>query len=105
MSVLVYVGVWDLLCNWVGNLDMVGGLEWGGKEGFGRCEMEEWGGDGGDGDGDGDGEEKEKEKSNEGEEREDEKKKAGFKKSYGGLTFLGIEGAGHMVHRSHYLLL
>lgn len=100
MRVLVYVGVWDLLCNWVGNLDMVGGLEWGGKEVFGWCEMEEWGGDG-----DGDGEEKEKEKSNEGEERENEKKRAGFKKSYGGLTFLGIEGAGHMVHRSHYLLL
>ncbi|KAG7446141.1 serine carboxypeptidase [Guyanagaster necrorhizus] len=70
VRVLVYVGSYDFICNWVGNNAWTLVLDWSGKETFVNEELREWfiGG-----------------------------KKAGLTRSSKGLTFATIEGAGHMV--------
>ncbi|KAK0205914.1 serine carboxypeptidase [Desarmillaria ectypa] len=70
VRVLVYVGSYDYICNWVGNNAWTLALDWSGKETFVNEELREWfvGG-----------------------------KKAGLTRSSKGLTFATIDGAGHMV--------
>ncbi|KAF6758881.1 serine carboxypeptidase, partial [Ephemerocybe angulata] len=67
---LIYVGKNDWICNHVGNEKWTQNLEWSGQDGFRSLSKREWvvGG-----------------------------KVAGETKSFGGLTFATIEGAGHMV--------
>ncbi|TFK48037.1 serine carboxypeptidase [Heliocybe sulcata] len=69
VRVLVYVGSYDYVCNWIGNKAWVEGMEWGGGEEFRRREMREW---------------------------ETDRRKAGLAKSAGILTFATIYGGGHM---------
>ncbi|KAK0455790.1 serine carboxypeptidase [Desarmillaria tabescens] len=70
VRVLVYVGNYDFICNWVGNNAWTLALDWSGKESFVNEELREWfvG-----------------------------EKTAGLTRSNQGLTFATIEGAGHMV--------
>lgn len=75
MRVLIYVGTYDWICNWVGNERWVRALEWSGGEEWRREGLVEWGIEGGEG-------------------------RAGRVRSSGGLTFATIEGAGHMVRGS-----
>jgi carboxypeptidase C (cathepsin A) len=68
--VLVYVGEYDVICNWPGNLNMALNLEWTGQTGFRESEFRAWDVDG---------------------------ENAGRVKGYEGLTFVTVKGAGHMV--------
>lgn len=73
VKVLAYVGTYDYICNWVGNLKWAEALEWtGSKEFFGK-ELKEWTVNG---------------------------KRAGMTKSSGAFTFATVDGAGHMVSAS-----
>ncbi|KAG5734170.1 Carboxypeptidase Y [Termitomyces sp. T112] len=70
VRVLIYVGTYDWICNWVGNERWTRALEWSGQHEFAGKELSVWEVDG---------------------------KKAGVKRSAKGLTFATVEGAGHMV--------
>jgi len=70
IRVLIYVGANDWMCNWVGNDRMTLALDWTGKERFSSQPLTPWEVDG---------------------------KVAGLTRSAGPLTFVTIEGAGHMV--------
>ncbi|TFK48038.1 hypothetical protein OE88DRAFT_1665085 [Heliocybe sulcata] len=70
VNVLIYVGSYDWICNWVGNERWTLALEWSGKEEFGKQGLRNW---------------------------EVNGKVAGVTRSAGGLTFATVEGAGHMV--------
>ncbi|KAF9444146.1 alpha/beta-hydrolase [Macrolepiota fuliginosa MF-IS2] len=70
IRVLIYVGTYDWICNWVGNERWTLDLEWSGREKFVREELREWTVEG---------------------------KKAGLVRSHGGFTFVTVDGAGHMV--------
>ncbi|KAJ7596544.1 serine carboxypeptidase [Mycena floridula] len=69
IQVLIYVGNFDLACNWVGNQRWTLALEWSGKEEFNALPLREWTVDG---------------------------KRAGLTRSAKGLTFATIDDAGHM---------
>lgn len=69
---LIYVGDYDWICNWVANEAWVNELEWSGREGWKEAEMGEW-------------------KIAQGEGV------AGKVKSSGGLSFVTVHQAGHMV--------
>lgn len=70
VPVTLYYGKTDTACDYVGGLTMASTIEWAGKEGFNQQPMQplELGG-----------------------------VEAGQVKSFGGLTFLQVENAGHMV--------
>ncbi|KAE9394303.1 serine carboxypeptidase [Gymnopus androsaceus JB14] len=70
VRVLIYVGSYDWICNWVGNDRWSKTLEWSGHEAFASQELREWTVGG---------------------------KKAGITRSAKGFTFATVEGAGHMV--------
>ncbi|KAK7461384.1 hypothetical protein VKT23_008562 [Stygiomarasmius scandens] len=74
IRVLVYVGEYDWLCNWIGQERWVHRMEWSGREAFVNKEMEDWVVD-----------------------ANEERKKSGRMKSANGLTFLIVDKAGHMV--------
>lgn len=42
VRVLIYVGEYDWICNWVGNERFTLALDWAGKEEFGKQELREW---------------------------------------------------------------
>ncbi|KIY65085.1 serine carboxypeptidase [Cylindrobasidium torrendii FP15055 ss-10] len=70
VPVLIYVGMNDYICNWVGNLRFVDAMEWSGQQDFLEAPMDEWAIDG---------------------------ERIGLLKTSGNLTYLTVEGAGHMV--------
>ncbi|KAL8501333.1 hypothetical protein ACS0TY_020758 [Phlomoides rotata] len=70
IKVLIYAGEFDLICNWLGNSRWVEDLKWSGQKGFGSAPEIPFKVDGVD---------------------------AGLQKSYGGLTFLKVYKAGHLV--------
>lgn len=70
VNVLVYVGTYDFVCNWVGNERWTLAMEWSGQDEFVKQELREWTVDG---------------------------KRAGRTRSAKGLTFATIDSAGHMV--------
>ncbi|KAH7098173.1 peptidase S10, serine carboxypeptidase [Auriculariales sp. MPI-PUGE-AT-0066] len=70
IRVLVYVGNYDWICNWVGNLAWTNALEWTQHAAFKKAELEEW---------------------------KVEGERAGLVKSAGPLTYATVEKAGHMV--------
>ncbi|CAK5279758.1 unnamed protein product [Mycena citricolor] len=70
VRVLIYVGTYDWSCNWVGNERWTRGLEWSGREAFAGRALRPWSSGG---------------------------KRAGLVREARGLTFLTVEGAGHMV--------
>ncbi|KAJ2811542.1 hypothetical protein H4S07_002001, partial [Coemansia furcata] len=71
VRVLNYVGDADLICNWLGNKALMVNMEWPGKRGFAAAPDQRWFVAG---------------------------EHAGDARSYGGLTFLRVFGAGHMVN-------
>ncbi|KAF5376948.1 hypothetical protein D9615_007272 [Tricholomella constricta] len=75
VRVLIYVGTYDWICNWVGNERWTRALEWSGREEFASQELRVWevGVD------------------------STSRKRAGRTRSARGLTFATVEGAGHMV--------
>ncbi|KAF8060764.1 serine carboxypeptidase [Lyophyllum atratum] len=70
VRVLVYAGTYDLICNWVGNERWTRALAWSGKREFGGEEMRGW---------------------------EVGGRRVGGVRRWGGLAFVTVEGAGHMV--------
>ncbi|KAF8586718.1 serine carboxypeptidase [Ramaria rubella] len=70
IKVLIYVGSYDWICNWVGNERFTLAMEWSGQAKFAAQELRDWKVDG---------------------------KTAGLTRSSGGLTFATVEGAGHAV--------
>lgn len=70
INVLIYVGSYDMICNWVGNERFTLNLKWTGQEKFASQVLRDWVVDG---------------------------QPAGKTRAHGGLTFATIEGAGHMV--------
>ncbi|KAK0188280.1 serine carboxypeptidase [Armillaria mellea] len=70
IKVLIYVGSYDWICNWVGNERWTLALEWSGQAEFAGQELRDWYVDG---------------------------KPAGKTRSANGLVFATIHGAGHMV--------
>ncbi|KAJ4777805.1 Carboxypeptidase [Rhynchospora pubera] len=70
ISLLIYAGEYDLICNWVGNSRWVHSMEWSGQQGFNSSKELSFTVDG---------------------------KEAGVLKSYGPLNFLKVHDAGHMV--------
>ncbi|KAH8081981.1 alpha/beta-hydrolase [Cristinia sonorae] len=76
VKALIYVGDTDLMCNWIGNERMTLDLEWSGQNAFVAAPLREWkvGGE-----------------------------HAGVTRSFGGLTYVTIAGAGHMV--SHFSIM
>ncbi|EIN05025.1 peptidase S10 serine carboxypeptidase [Punctularia strigosozonata HHB-11173 SS5] len=68
-QVLMYVGEYDVTCNWLGNLNVALNLEWTGQAGFAESKFRSWEVEGG---------------------------KAGRVREFGGLTFATVVGAGHM---------
>ncbi|KZS95434.1 alpha/beta-hydrolase [Sistotremastrum niveocremeum HHB9708] len=75
IRILIYVGTYDWIANWVGNERMVDSLEWHGMDDFKKQTLKTWSIINGQG----------------------TLSPAGRVKSSGLLTFLTIEGAGHMV--------
>lgn len=73
VPVLVYVGDYDFIANWVGINWWTLALEWSGRAGFVGESLRSWGVDG---------------------------KEAGKVRSHGGFTFATVHAAGHLV-RSH----
>ncbi|KAJ7086299.1 Alpha/Beta hydrolase protein [Mycena crocata] len=76
VRVLIYVGTYDWICNWVGNERWTRALEWSGQEEFAAEPLRAWavGGD-----------------------LAKAKGRAGLARSAKGLTFATVDGAGHMV--------
>ncbi|EJU01527.1 alpha/beta-hydrolase [Dacryopinax primogenitus] len=70
MDVLIYVGTYDNVCNWVGNSRWVEALEWTGQLAFNSRDLTEWTVHG---------------------------RRAGLTKHAKGLTFATVDAAGHMV--------
>jgi len=70
VKALIYVGTYDALCNHVENEKWTRELEWSGHKKFARQPLRDW---------------------------YVKKKKAGVVRSAKGLTFLTVDGAGHMV--------
>lgn len=70
VQVLIYIGTYDWICNWVGNERWTLALEWSGQKDFVSQDLKVWEVDG---------------------------KRAGRTRSARGLTFATVEGAGHMV--------
>jgi len=70
VDVLIYVGTYDFVCNWVGNLAWAEALEWRGKKEFNGQELQPWTVGG---------------------------KQAGRYKTSQRLTFATVEAAGHLV--------
>ncbi|CAE6415970.1 unnamed protein product [Rhizoctonia solani] len=70
VKVLVYVGTYDWICNWVGNQKWVMALDWTGSAEFAAQKDRNWIVDG---------------------------RVAGFTRSANGLTFATVDAAGHMV--------
>lgn len=72
VRVLIYVGTYDWIANWVGNEAWTLELDWSGNlnGNFAKIPLREWTVDG---------------------------KRAGMTRSRNGLTFATVEGAGHMV--------
>ncbi|KAI0772248.1 serine carboxypeptidase [Irpex lacteus] len=70
VRVLLYIGANDWMCNWIGNKNMVDSLDWTGKGTFRAAGSREWKVDG---------------------------EVAGLVRSGGGLTFVTLDGAGHLV--------
>ncbi|KIY70685.1 serine carboxypeptidase [Cylindrobasidium torrendii FP15055 ss-10] len=70
IRVLIYVGTYDWICNWVGNNRWTLELDWTYKAEYNDAELRDWTVDG---------------------------KKAGITRSTNGLTFATIDAAGHMV--------
>lgn len=70
VPVISYVGTLDWICNFIGNEAWTDALAWTGNQGYNAQNLREWKVDG---------------------------KVAGSTKSYGGLTFATVLGAGHMV--------
>ncbi|KAL9290914.1 Serine carboxypeptidase-like 49 [Arabidopsis thaliana] len=70
ISLLVYAGEYDLICNWLGNSRWVNAMEWSGKTNFGAAKEVPFIVDG---------------------------KEAGLLKTYEQLSFLKVRDAGHMV--------
>ncbi|KAI0045227.1 serine carboxypeptidase [Auriscalpium vulgare] len=70
VSVLIYVGTYDLGCNWVGNERWTLDMDWSGKDAFGRAPLRAW---------------------------EVNGTVAGKTRSAAGLTFATVDAAGHMV--------
>jgi carboxypeptidase C (cathepsin A) len=75
IRVLIYVGKYDWICNWVGNERWTLGLEWSGQELFRSQNLKEW---------------------------KVDDKVVGETRSARGLTFATVEGAGHMVGAAKY---
>jgi len=71
IRVLLYVGKQDFICNWVGNLRMAEDLEWAGQTGFRDSVSQDWVSKDGD--------------------------YSGWSRTFGDLSFVLVEGAGHMV--------
>ena len=67
---MIYAGVEDFICNWVGNQRWVDTLPWYGKGQWAVAQDEDWAVDG---------------------------KSAGTAKAVGPLTFVKVDAAGHMV--------
>ncbi|KAJ6593553.1 serine carboxypeptidase [Mycena capillaripes] len=72
VRVLIYVGTYDWICNWVGNERWTIAMEWSGQNEFSRKELKPWGAEKG-------------------------IRRIGLARSAKGLTFATVEGAGHMV--------
>lgn len=70
VRVLIYVGAYDWICNWISNGRWTLALDWSGKTRFASQELREWEVDGA---------------------------VAGKTRSAKGLTFATVDGAGHMV--------
>ncbi|KAG8775314.1 hypothetical protein FRC12_001556 [Ceratobasidium sp. 428] len=70
VKVLIYVGTYDYICNWVGNQKWIQSLDWTGSGAYTAEKDREWTVDG---------------------------KTAGITRSAHGLTFATVNGAGHMV--------
>lgn len=70
VPVISYVGTFDWICNYIGNEAWLEALEWTGSEGYKAAELREWEVQGG---------------------------VVGSTKTFGGLTFATVQGAGHMV--------
>ncbi|PFH45567.1 hypothetical protein AMATHDRAFT_158699 [Amanita thiersii Skay4041] len=70
VKVLIYVGTYDWVCNWIGNERWTLDLEWSGSAEFVKKDLTEWFVDG---------------------------KRAGWVRHSGLFTFATIEGAGHLV--------
>lgn len=70
IGVLIYVGTYDWIGNWVGNMRWIDEFEWEGAAGYAATPMGIWEVDG---------------------------EKAGITKGYGGFTFATVDKAGHMV--------
>ncbi|EEB92714.1 hypothetical protein MPER_08737 [Moniliophthora perniciosa FA553] len=70
VRVLIYVGTYDWICNWVGNERWTLALEWSGQEQFVKQELRDWLVD---------------------------EKRAGRTRSWGNFTFATVDAAGHMV--------
>ncbi|KAF7975337.1 hypothetical protein HWV62_9779 [Athelia sp. TMB] len=67
---LIYVGTYDWICNWIGNERWTRKLQWSGAEAYGLEKLNEW---------------------------KVEGKVAGKVRAKGALTYVTVEGAGHMV--------
>ena len=70
IPVISYVGTYDWICNYIGNEAWLEALEWTGSKGYKSAEFRDWEVDG---------------------------KVAGYTKTFNGLTFATVQGAGHMV--------
>ena len=70
IRVMIYAGVEDFICNWVGNQRWVDALPWYGKGQWAAAKEQEWEVDGG---------------------------SAGTVKAVGPLSFVKVDAAGHMV--------
>ena len=70
IPVISYVGTYDWICNYIGNEAWLEDLEWTGSMGYTTAEVRDW---------------------------EVGGKVAGYTKTFGGLTFATVAGAGHMV--------
>ena len=70
VSALIYHGEYDYICNWYGGYKWVQQLDWTGNAQWNKAENVSWSVDG---------------------------EIAGYSQSFGGLTFLKVLNAGHMV--------
>jgi carboxypeptidase C (cathepsin A) len=70
VRVLIYVGTYDWICNWIGNERWTLDLQWSGREEFVKEELRPWTVNG---------------------------EKVGLVRSKNGLSFVTVDAAGHMV--------